>query len=153
MFRVDLLLSSRLMTDYYRDFTERQKIIELQNYLAVYPDAQIGISDDKHYSDLYYRIFSVLKGYPLHVDFAVWEYLAYVGVYEKNIFRFIERCEVPTWILPLGKPFTKLSWYTKRPILTDEFRWIFSANYTLVQEGQAYQVWRCRPSAERAKQN
>ena len=148
------IVNSRLMTDYYRDSqTERQKIIELQNYLAVYPNAQIGISDDKHYSDSYYRIFSVLKGHPLHVDFAVWEYLAYVGVNEKNIFRFIEGCEVPTWILPLGKPFTKLSWYTKRSILSDEFRWIFSANYTLVREGQAYQVWRCRPSAERAKQN
>ena len=95
----------------------------------------------------------MLQGHPLHVDFAAWEDLAYVGVNEKNIVRFIKECEVPIWILPLGEPFTKLSWYTKRPILSDEFRWIFSMNYTLVQMGQAYQVWRCRSSAEKTKQN
>ena len=58
--------------------------------------------------------------------------LAYVGVPEKNIIRFIKTCEVPTWILPLGEPFTKESWYTQRPILSDEFRRIFAMNYRLI---------------------
>jgi hypothetical protein len=138
-------LNSRLTTDYYRNSQiEREKIIELQKYLAAYPDAQIGISDDGHYSDTYYRIFSVLQGHPLRIDFAAWEDLAYVGVDEKNVIRFIKGCEVPTWILPLGAPFTKLSWYTKQPILSDDFRRIFSMNYRLIQMGQAYQVWGCR---------
>jgi hypothetical protein len=149
-----LIIHSRLFTYYYRNSqAEREKIIELQNDLAAYPNAQIGISDDGHYSDTYYRIFSVLKGHPLHVDFAAWEDLAYAGVNEKNVIRFINTCEVPTWILPLGAPFTKLSWYTKQPILSDDFRRIFRMNYGLIQMGQAYQVWGCRSSGQRAGQN
>ena len=148
------IIHFRLLTDYYRNSqAERDKILELQRDLAAYPDAQIGISDDGHYSDTYYRIFSVLKGYPLHVDFAAWEDLAYVGVDEKYVIRFIEACEVPSWILPLGAPFTKLSWYTKQPILSDDFRRIFRMNYKLIQLGQAYQVWGCRSSGEGADQN
>jgi hypothetical protein len=139
------IIHSRLLTNYYRTSQiEREKILELQKYLAAYPNAQIGISDDGHYSDTYYRIFSVLQGHPLRIDFAAWEDLAYVGVDEKNVIRFIKGCEVPTWILPLGAPFTKLSWYTKQPILSDDFRRIFSMNYRLIQMGQAYQVWGCR---------
>jgi hypothetical protein len=148
------VLNSRLMIHYYRNLqTEREKIIELQTYLDSYPDAEIGISDDGHYSDTYYRIISVLQGHALHVDFAAWEDLAYVGVHEKNIIRFIKKCEVPTWILPLGAPFTKLSWYTKLPMLSDNFRRTFSMNYRLIQMGQAYQVWECRSSLERTEQN
>jgi hypothetical protein len=148
------IIHSRLLTDYYRNSqAEHDKIIELQRDLAAYPNAQIGISDDEHYSDSYYRIFSVLKGYPLHVDFAAWEDLAYVGVDEKYVIRFIKTCEVPTWILPLGAPFTKLSWYTKQTILSDDFRRIFRTNYRLIQMGQAYQVWGCRSSGERADQH
>ena len=141
------IIHSGLLRDYYRNSrAEREKITELQRYLVLYPDAEIGISDDEHYSDTYYRIVSVLHGHPLHVDFAAWEDLASVGVEEKNVIRFIKTCEVPTWILPLGAPFTKLSWYTKQPILSDDFRRIFSMNYRLVQMGQAYQVWSCRSS-------
>ena len=106
-----------------------------------------------HYFDANYRIFSVLRGHPLHIDFAAWEDLAYVGVDEKTIVRFIGTCEVPTWILPLGTPFTKLSWYTKHPILSDDFRRIFSTNYKLIQTGKFYQVWKCRSSAEKTEQN
>ena len=145
---------SRLIIYYYRNFqTEHDKIIELQTYLDAYPDAQIGISDDLHYSDTYYRIFSVLQGHPLHVDFSAWGEMAYAGVPEKNIIRFMKRCEVPTWILPLGAPFTKLNLYTNLPMLSDDFRRTFSMNYKLVQMGQAYQVWRCRSSVERTEQN
>jgi hypothetical protein len=137
-------IHNRLLADYYRNSqVERDKVSELQKYLTAYPDAQIGISDDQHYSDTYYRVLSVLQGHPLYVDFAAWEDLAYVGVDEKNIIRFLKECEAPTWILPLGAPFTKLSWYTKRPILSDDFRRKFSMQYGLIQMGQFYQVWRC----------
>jgi hypothetical protein len=143
-----------LITSYYRrSQAEHEKIVELQTYLNKYPDAQMGISDDGHSPDTNYRILSVLDGHPLHVDFAAWDDLAYVGVDEKYVSRFIKKCEVPTWILPLGAPFTELSWYTKRPILSDDFRRIFSKNYALLQIGQFYQVWGCRKSAERAEEN
>src|SRR5262249_32255638 len=142
------VLNKRLATFYRNSQTEHEKIGELKTYLERYPDAQIGISDDAHYFDTYYRIFAVFQGHPLRVDFASWEDLAWVGVDEKNVVRFIKTCEVPTWILPLGAPFTKLSWYTKQPILSDEFRRIFFMNYHLVQTGQTYQVWQCKSASE-----
>ena len=148
------LINNWLKTIHYRDSqTELEKIIELQTYLNSYPDAQIGISDDEHLTDTYYRIFSVLQGHPLHIDFDAWQELAYVGVPEKNIIRFIQTCEVRTWILPLGAPFTKISWYTKLPLLSDDFRRTFAMNYKLIQMGQAYQVWGCRSSLEGAGQD
>jgi len=144
----------RLMADYYYNSpAEHHKISELRAYLVTYPDAQIGMSDDTHYPDTYYRILSVLQGHALHVDFDVWGEMAYVGVGEKNIIRFIKRCAVPTWILPLGEPFTERSFYTELPLLSDDFRQTFSTNYKLIQMGQYYQVWACRSSAEKTEPN
>jgi hypothetical protein len=148
------IINTRLIADYYRNSrTEHEKIKELQTILAAYPKAEIGISDDRHYSDTYYRIFSVLQNHPLHIDFVAWEDLAYVGVEETNIIRFIKKCEVPIWILPLGEPFTKLSWYTKQPILSNDFRRVFSMNYGLIEMDQFYQVWRCRSPMESSQYN
>ena len=138
------ILNSRLMEYWSRNSeTEREKIVELQTYLDKYPGAEIGFSDNKHDPDTNYRIFSVLNGHTLRVDFSAWAEMA-VGVNEKNIIRFIRGCEVPTWILPLGPAFAKLSWYTERPMLSDDFRRIFSVNYELTQTGKFYQVWECR---------
>jgi hypothetical protein len=124
--------------------SERGKITELITYLAAYPEAQIGISDDEHYSSYFYRVLSVWNGRPLHVDFDVWMNLAYSGVGEEHIDRFIKGCTVPAWILPLGVPFTLTSVYNYLPMLSDNFRETFSTNYRLVRTGQAYQVWECR---------
>jgi hypothetical protein len=129
--------------------SEREKIAELITYLDSYPEAQIGISDDEHYSSYFYRVLSVWKGRPLHVDFTVWMNLAYAGVGEEHIVRFIKGCTVPTWILPLGAPFTMISWYNDVPVLSDSFRKTFSTNYQLVRTGQAYQVWECKRAAMR----
>lgn len=141
------ILNAHLFTNYYRHSrTDPGKIFELQAYLDKFPKAEIGVSDDFHNSDANYRIFSVLSGHALHVDFTAWEDLAYVGVDESVVRRFIERCEVPTWILPLGKPFTKVSWYTNEPLLSEQFRQVFATNYRLVQKGRAYQMWKCSTS-------
>jgi hypothetical protein len=142
---------SQLMADFYRNFpAEHDKINELRTYLVAYPDAQIGISDDGHYSDTFYKIFAVLQGHGLHVDFSTWGEMAYAGVPEKYVIRFIKKCEVPTWILPLGAPFTKRNFFTPElPLLSDDFRQTFSMNYKLIQMGQHYQVWACRSSVAR----
>ena len=132
---------------------ELEKIAELQQDLNAYPKAQIGVSDYQHYSDSSYRILSVLKGRALRVDFAAFMDLSFGGVREENVARFISRCEVPTWILPVGAPFTLLSLYTNAPLLSDDFRRTFYINYKLVQIGRAYQVWQCRSSAERVERN
>jgi len=122
---------------------ERGKITELRNYVSSYPDAQIGISDDEHFPSYYYRVLSVWNGHPLHVDFSVWMDMAYAGVEEKYITRFVEGCAVGTWILPVGDPFMKTNWYNNLPIVTDNFRRTFFANYRQIKVGHAYQVWQC----------
>jgi hypothetical protein len=125
---------------------EREKIAELKTYVDSYPDAQIGVSDDEHYAGYFYRVLSVWNGRPLHVDFSVWMDLAYVGVDEEHIMRFIKGCAIRTWILPLGTPFMQLNWYNNLPILSENFRQTFSANYKKIETGQAYQVWQCKLS-------
>ena len=122
---------------------ERDKIAELQNYISSYPDGQIGISDDAHYPSYYYRVLSVWNGHPLRVDFTTWMDLAYAGVDEKYIARFVEGCAVKTWILPVGDPFMKTNGYNSLPIVSENFRRTFFANYRQIQVGNAYQVWRC----------
>jgi hypothetical protein len=124
---------------------ERNKITELKTYLHSYTDAQIGVSDLQHYSSYFYRVFSVWNGRPLQIDFTGWMFLSYVGVDEEHVLRFIKACAVQTWILPLGKPFWLINLYTAAPMLSDNFRQIFLANYRQVSVGQAYQVWQCNP--------
>jgi hypothetical protein len=124
---------------------EHEKIAELKTYLHAYPEAQIGITDDERYPSYFYRVFSVWNGRPLDIDFSVWMDLRYVGVDEKDILRFIEGCTVPTWILPLGTPFTKSKGYSSYlPLLSEKFRTTFSTNYRQVETGYAYQVWKCK---------
>src|SRR5262249_45827443 len=87
------------MRDFYHDpSAEREKIAELKTYLDAYPGAQIGVSDDQHYSSYFYRVLSVWNGRPLDVDFSTWMDLAHIGVDEQYIVRFIERCTIPVWI-------------------------------------------------------
>ena len=73
---------------------ERHKITELRKYVGSYPDAQIGVSDDEHYESYFYRVLSVWNGQALHVDFTAWMDLAYGGIDEKYITRFLKRCTV-----------------------------------------------------------
>jgi hypothetical protein len=124
---------------------ERERIAELKAYLDSYPEAQIGISDSEHYSSYFYRTLSVWNGRPLHVDFGAWMDLAYAGVDEEHIMRFIKGCTVPIWILPLGAPFSMDNFYKPvgPPMLSESFRQTFAINYRQIETGQAYQVWRC----------
>jgi hypothetical protein len=129
---------------YFAAPAEREKIAELKAYLASYPDAQFGVSDDAHYSGYFYRVLSVWNGRPLYADFTVWMDFAYTGVNEEHILRLLRGCTVQTWILPLGTPFTKENWYNNQPLLSENFRRTFSANYRQIETGQAYQVWKCK---------
>jgi hypothetical protein len=122
---------------------ERDKITEFRNYVRSYPDAQIGVSDYEHYESYFYRVLSVWNGQPLHVDFTAWMDLAYGGVDEKYITRFVERCTVKTWILPVGNPFMLENFYNGLPLVSDNFRRTFFTNYRQIAVGDAYQVWQC----------
>jgi len=123
--------------------SELTQIGELRTYVESYPEGQIGISDQKHFSSYYYRTLSVFSGRPLRVDFSVWMDLAYAGVDEQYISRFIKACKVPVWILPLGAPFTMVNKYNNLPLLSEEFRQTFLSNYRQIMNGHSYQVWEC----------
>ena len=119
---------------------ERGKIAELKTYLASYPEAQIGVSDDEHYESYFYGVYSVWNGHPLDVDFSVWGDLAIVGTDEGYILRFVKACTIPVWILPLGRPFMLVN----SSLLSENFRQTFLTNYRQIETGQAYQVWKCK---------
>ena len=124
---------------------ERRKVAELKSYLDSYPQAQIGVSDNEHYSSYSYRVFSVWNGHPLDVDFGTWMDLAYVGADEKYILRFVKACTIPVWILPLGEPFSMDNlFFGLGPLLSENFRQTFLANYRQIETGEAYQVWKCK---------
>jgi hypothetical protein len=142
----ELFLSVRSLIHLHQtaDPLEREKIAELKTYLGSYPEAQIGISDYEHYPSYFYRVFSVWNGHPLDIDFSSWMDLANAGVDEGYIVRFIKGCAVPTWILPLGTPFSMLNFYNGLPLLSESFRATFSTNYRQIETGRAYQVWKCQ---------
>src|SRR5262249_51634936 len=119
---------------------ERDKITELRTFLNSYSNAQLGVSDDSHYRDTYYRIIPVLQGRPLQIDFMPWMDLQYAGVPDAAVIRFVKQCEIPTWILPLGAPFTKSNFYSDLPLLSDDFKNQFLTNYRMTKRGQFYQV-------------
>jgi hypothetical protein len=138
-----LFLQLRLFRYLYQVATplEHDKIAELKNYLDTYPEAQIGVTDLEHYPSYFYYVFSIWNGHPLDIDFTRWMGLAIGGVDEKYITRFVNGCTVPTWILPLGTPFTMLKWH---PLLSEGFRATFATNYRQIDTGGAYQVWKCQ---------
>jgi hypothetical protein len=140
----NLLLNERSRTYLYlATQRERDQIAEMNAYASSYPDAQIGVSDDEHYSSYFYRVLPVWNGRPLHVDFTTWMDAAFVGIDEEYITRFIKGCAVKTWILPLGTPFTMINWYNGRPLVSESFRQTFFTNYRQIKIGEAYQVWQC----------
>lgn len=129
---------------YLNSSVERDKIAEFQTLTKLYPESQMGVSDrGSHYPDSFYRVLSIFRGGLVDFDFAVWRDLIRGGISEDYIIRFIKECRVPSWILPIGEPFVANGDFN-RPLLSDEFRRIFAANYRLVDIGAAYQVWVCR---------
>jgi len=130
---------------------EREKGSELEILSKLYPHAQIGVSGNERYSDSYLRFILVLKGSDVRLDFNAWMDLAYGGVSERYVRRLFERCEVPTWILPLGSPFTLSSYYTGAQLFSEDLRNVFLTSYKLVRQGMVYQVWQCVASANEEK--
>ena len=139
----ELWSTKKIATLYAGQQIEKRKIYELQTLHHQYPRAEVGLSDYWHYSDTFYRALLVIQGAPLHIDFASWMDFAYAGVPETKAIELIRRCQVTEWILPKGPPFTMSNLYTNLPLLSDDFRRTFFANYRLVQKGEFYRVWKC----------
>jgi hypothetical protein len=125
--------------------SEHAKMAELNAMLKDYPQAQIGISDNIHYSDSWYRPLAIYQNAPLHFDFAAWLDVSYGGGKEADIIWMVDGCRIPAWIIPVGEPFTATNWYKNdMPMFSDRFRDTFKAHYALIETGKTYQVWACR---------
>jgi len=139
----ELRWTKRFTYQYLSAQNERRKIEELQMFSTRYPLAEMGVSDDEHYADTYYRPVLVFRGAPLHVDFASWMDLSYAGVSERRIIGMLEVCAIPVWLLPEGLPFSNTNYYTGLPLLSENFRRTFLVKYRLTEIGQFYSVWKC----------
>jgi hypothetical protein len=139
----ELLWTKRFVSVYATLQSEKRKIDELQALYRQYPLAEVGLSDQDHYSDTFYKALLVFHGAPLHIDFASWMDLEYAGASETRIVGLLEQCDIPVWVLPEGVPFAMINWYTKLPLFSDDFRRTFFAKYKLIQKGEYYRVWRC----------
>ena len=139
----ELRWTKGVINKYLSVLNERRKIEELQMFSTQYPMAEMGVSDDEHYADTYYRPLLVFRGAPLHVDFGSWMDLSYAGVSEGRIIGMLEVCAIPVWLLPEGLPFSNTSYYTGLPLLSENFRRTFLAKYRLIKMGQFYSVWKC----------
>jgi hypothetical protein len=126
---------------------EQAKIRELNDLLAKYPNAQIGIGDKSHYFDSDYRTLAVFRGDYPHIDFAAWIDLAYGGVPESAVAWMFEGCRVPAWILSGGQPFSMPNYYTGEPMFSDDLLQQFFANYRRAENGKYFQAWVCKTRA------
>jgi hypothetical protein len=138
----ELRWTKRFTNQYLSSQNERRKIEELQIFSTQYPAAEMGVSDNEHYGDTYYRPLLVFRGAPLHVDFGSWMDLSYAGVSERRIIGMLEDCSIPVWLLPQGLPFS-MKGYSNLALLSENFRRTFSAKYRLTKIGQFYSVWIC----------
>ena len=123
---------------------ENKKIDELLELNKQFPTGEVGVSDQKHYNDTFYRAFITFHGAMVHVDFSSWMDFQFANYSDNGLVDLLKRCEVPVWILPNGEPFTLNSAYTGLPLISERFRGIFHSNYTLIKEGVFYQVWKCK---------
>jgi hypothetical protein len=123
------------------DIAKRSEFLAL---LSSYPDAETGVSDNKTYSDSFFRPLQVMHNGKYHLDIAGWMDLQHVGLAETPVLRLIEECVVTDWIMPAGAPFSLTNSYNGRPLFSDHFRSRFAERYTARARGKFYTVWHCQ---------
>jgi hypothetical protein len=124
---------------------ERLKLKELLNLHGRFPQAEMGLSDFDHYSDTYLYPALAFDGSKLRFVGASWEGLQAAGVNSSYTIDLLTGCNVAAWILPShGAPFTSLSLYTIKPLMSGTFLETFYRNYHLTAHGKYFDVWQCR---------
>jgi hypothetical protein len=120
---------------------------ELEHWLTLYPQAELGEGDTDHMEDAYARPLQVWKNGRLDIDFTPWMDFRTIGVPESVAARFLDGCRVPVWILPGGAPFSIANNFTGAPLFSPAFRARFRQGYDKVARGDIYSVWQCTKSA------
>jgi hypothetical protein len=122
------------------------QIAELEKVYAIYPKAEMGVSDRANYNHTFFRVVGILHGAPVHLEIPSLMDLRYAGLGKGAAEKMMERCQVSEWILPTsGQPFMMVNLYDFGDLFSDEFRHSFHNNYRMVFSGKYYNVWSCRP--------
>jgi len=147
-FGPSLLLSSTFMS---RVITSSSlawsQLAELEKLYAIYPQAEMGVSDAANYPLTFYRVIGVLRGTPVHFEIPFIMYIQSAGLGDAATEALVEGCKITEWILPTaGAPFSiSVGHYPGRDeVLSDKFRQDFENNYRVVFNGNYYNVWSCR---------
>ena len=117
---------------------------ELSLLLDKFPNSQVGPSDATHYNIYYLRVIQVWRNGQLSFDAGAYMDLLRSGVSEEGLRQNIQLCEVRTWILPKGDPWSMENYYDNSEMFSDELRNEFRANYVLVAVERHFDVWQCR---------
>jgi hypothetical protein len=139
----DVSIDKQNWISFRQSAEENIKISELTELLKTYPDAPMGISDDAHYADSYYRVLNVFNGAPLPFDPGAWMDMAFGGVPETPVLNLFNNCKIPVWIIPSGDPFSMPNWYTHHPMFSTALQKKFVDSYTLAFSTAHYNVWKC----------
>lgn len=129
-----------------RGDTESAKIRDMERLIAAYPHAAVGVGSQAHYTDSEYRVVAIFRGAPLPIDVPAWMDLAFGGVNEGVLTRFITHCRIPAWVMPQGEAFSTPNGYDASMMFSENFRALFYANYALAKSGAYYQAWVCKKS-------
>ena len=123
---------------------ERRKLEELLTLHRRFPQAEMGVSDFEHYEDTYLYPAIAFDGSELKFVSVSWEGLQAAGVNSSYTVDLLTGCKVAAWILPShGAPFTSISLFTLKPLMSAAFVESFHRNYHLTRHGEYYDVWQC----------
>lgn len=109
---------------------------------------ELGYTDMKQYESSFYKPWLIHQGRGLLVDGAALMDMAASGVaIPQSTIEIIKSCAIPTMIFPKGKePWSIPNLYDeKKFLISEEMRSAFSANYSLKEETEFFQIWKCNP--------
>jgi hypothetical protein len=120
------------------------RLAELEKLYAIYPEAEMGVSDFENYYVTFYRVIGVLRGTPVHFEIPFIMDVRAAGLGDAATEALVEGCKITEWILPnAGAPFS-IHYPGQNELLSDKFRQDFENNYRVVFNGNYYNVWSCR---------
>ncbi|HEX7674817.1 MAG TPA: hypothetical protein VF412_11635 [Bdellovibrio sp.] len=108
---------------------------------------ELGYTDMKQYESSFYKPWLIYHGRGLLVDGAALMDMAASDIaIPSSTVAIVKACSIPTMIFPKGKePWSIPNLYDeKKFLISDEMRAAFAANYSLKEETEFFQVWKCK---------
>jgi hypothetical protein len=126
---------------YSDKYGEKKEIAELADS---YAGLVLGVSDNQRYSYAFFRPMLESRGVR-QIDYPAYMDLNFSGVSDGGFAQALSECKFSYMALPkLGEPFSMLSFYTNKPLLSDNVRAMFKEHYKMLEERNYYSVFNCR---------